>query len=186
MNILINLKVLSNFAYFRLINQIKLAKHRRQLTYQDPFFQWLKVLLLGVEKWRLKLEFFWVFSRNTFYVYFDIPICMFLGHFPTNHCSEAIRIIRKTTTTDYISDNVKFLRKFSISAILLASDEISEYFTVFVDFASFTTWTTSNRPNIRNNWHWRMLYSIWWKFHPKIIRHCENGCWKSEYFRGFF
>ena len=84
---LINSKV---FAYFRLINHIKPAKHTRQLTYQDPSFQWLKVLLLGVEKWRLKLEFFWVFLRKN-YAYFDIPICICLCHFQTNHCSEAIR-----------------------------------------------------------------------------------------------
>ena len=65
---LINLKGFADGAYFRLINHIKPTKHRGQLTYQDPSFQWLKVLLLGVEK----LEFFWVFLRKNFYAYFDI------------------------------------------------------------------------------------------------------------------
>ena len=89
---LINLKV---FALFRLINHIKPAKHRRQLTYQDPSFQWLKVLLLGVEKWRINLDFFGCFCEKNFYAYLDIPVRICLGHFPTNHCSEAIRIIGK-------------------------------------------------------------------------------------------
>ena len=82
-------KIFAHFDYFRLINHIKPAKHRRQLTYQDPSFQWLEVALLGVEKWRLKLEFFGCFCEN-FYAYFDIPICICLGHFQTNHCSDAI------------------------------------------------------------------------------------------------
>ena len=86
-----------------------------------------------LRKWRIKIGKFWGFFAN-----FDIPVCMWLGHFATNHCSEAIRIIRKTTNIDYFSDNVKFLRKFSITAILLASNEFSDYFTVFVDFANFT------------------------------------------------
>ena len=73
------LKLFPDFAVFRLINHIKPVKHSHQLTYQDPSFQWLKVFLLGVEKWRLKLEFFWVFSRKNFYALFDIPICIFLG-----------------------------------------------------------------------------------------------------------
>ena len=46
-----------DFASFRLINHITPAKHRRQLTYQEPSFQWLKDLLLRVEKMRLKVEF---------------------------------------------------------------------------------------------------------------------------------
>ena len=50
-NFLINLKAFAGFAYFWLKNHIKRQKHRRQLTYQDPSFQWLKLLLLGVEKW---------------------------------------------------------------------------------------------------------------------------------------
>ena len=29
-------KIFADFAYFRLINHIEPAKHRRQLTYQDP------------------------------------------------------------------------------------------------------------------------------------------------------
>ena len=87
----------------------------------------------------IKIGIFWLFLRKIFYAYFDIPICICMGHFPTNHCSKAIRIIRKSTTIDYVSDNVKFLRKFSIGAILLASDEFSDYFTVFADFANFTT-----------------------------------------------
>ena len=139
MEILINLKVFADCAYFRLINHIKPAKHRRQLTYQDPSFQWLKVLLLGVEKWRLKLEFFGCFCEKTFtriltflfvnvWAISDQPLLRSYPNYP-----------KKTTTIDYFSDNVKFPRKFSIGAISLASDELSDYFTVFVDFANFTT-----------------------------------------------
>ena len=88
-------KNFADFASFRLINHIKPAKHRRQLTYQDPSFLWLKVLLLGVERWRLNWEFFCVFLRKMFYACFYIPICVCLGRFPKNHCSKAIHSIRK-------------------------------------------------------------------------------------------
>ena len=79
-----------------------------------------------------------MFLRKNVYVHFDISICICLAHFLRNNCSAVIRIIQKTTNIDYFSDDVKFLRKFSIGAILLASDEFSNYFTVFVDFANFT------------------------------------------------
>ena len=53
-----------NFLQFCLLSVEKphqtTAEHMRQLTYQDPSFQWLKVLILGVEKLQLKV-FLWVF-----------------------------------------------------------------------------------------------------------------------------
>ena len=46
---------------------------------------------------------------------------------------------KKTTTIDYFSDNIKFLRKLSIGANFLASGKFFFYITVFVDFSKFTT-----------------------------------------------
>ena len=139
MKFLINLKVFADFAYFRLINHIKPAKQRRQLRYQDPSFQWLKVSLLGVEKWRLNLEFFGCFCEKTFTRILTYLFVYAWAIFRQTIAPKLSELSEKTTTIDYFSDNVIFLRKFSIGAILLASDEFSDYFTVLVGFANFTT-----------------------------------------------
>ena len=59
--------------------------------------------------------------------------------FRQTNASKLSELSEKITTIDYFSDNAEFQQKFSIGAILLASDEFFDYFTVCVDFAKFTT-----------------------------------------------
>ena len=114
MKLLINLKV---FAYFRLINHIKQDKHRHRLTYQDPSFQWLEVLLVGVEKWRITLEFFVCFCEETFTRILAFRFVYAWAIFRQTIAPEVSELSEKMNTLDYFYDKVKFLRKFSFSAI---------------------------------------------------------------------
>ena len=132
-------KSFCRFCLFSVDKPHQPAKHRRQLTYQDPSFQWLMVLLLGVEKLRIKLEFFGCFCQETFTRIVTFLFVYAWAIFRQTIPPKLSELSEKTTTIDYFSDNVKFLLKFSVGAILLASDEFSDYFTGFVDFANFTT-----------------------------------------------
>ena len=112
MKLLINFKIFASFAYFRLINHIKPAKHRRQLTYQDPSFQWLKILTQGVEKWRFKWEFLGFFCEKTFTRILTFLFVYAWAIFPQIFAPKQSELSEKTTTIDYFSENVKILRIF--------------------------------------------------------------------------
>ena len=122
----INLKFFADFAYFRLINHLKPAKHRRQLTYQDASFQWLKVLLLGVERWRLNLDCFGCFCEKTFTHIFTFLFVYAWAIFRQTIAPKLSTISEKPTTIEYFFDKVKFLWNVSIGAILLASNEFPD------------------------------------------------------------
>ena len=131
-------KTFCQLCIFRLINHIKQAKHRRQLAYQDTF-QRLKGLLLGVEKSRLKLEFFGCFCENTFTRILTFLFVNTWAIFRQTIAPKLSKLSGKTFSIDYFFGIVKFLRKLSIGAIFSASDEFSDYFTVFLDFANSNT-----------------------------------------------
>ena len=87
----------------------------------------------------MKLHFFGCFCKKIFTHILTFLFVYVWEIFRQTIAPKLSELSEKTTTFDHISDNVKFLRRYSIGAIVLASDESSDYFTVFVDFGTFTT-----------------------------------------------